>query len=198
MHSSHNSCTDIFWFLFPFNDLARWWSSFYRGGIRVITCLVTGGRGDRGNHRDSSSSTPLPPPHSCRGGAELGAVGAVSWVWGVVSWVVAVAAEVGLRVGLSIMPVLSPRWGGCEWCQDPHLPTPALWFVCKWPGCLWALPGSSGVQGQPQRPLSGVSPKYSFWRSLWPNTKLCLGEGNEPVSHLTWTVLPSVLSTHGC
>ena len=60
-----------------------------------------------------------------------------------------------------------------------------------------ALPGSSGVQGQPRRPLSSVSPRYSFWRSLWPNTKLCLGQGNEPVSHLTWTVLPSILSTHG-
>ena len=40
---------------------------------------------------------------------ELGAGEAVSWVLGAVSWVVAVAPEVGLRVGLSVMPVLSPR-----------------------------------------------------------------------------------------
>lgn len=35
---------------------------------------------------------------------------ALSWVLGVgVSWIVAVAPEVGLRVGLSIMPVLSAQ-----------------------------------------------------------------------------------------
>ena len=57
---------------------------------------------------------PLPPPHSCEGGAELGAGGGElghgcgpgSGAWG----------------GLSVMPVLSARWGGCEWCQDPRPP----------------------------------------------------------------------------
>lgn len=54
----------------------------------MITCLVLGGRGDSGKSRDSSSSTRFPLPTLARE--------ALSWVLGVVSWVMAVALEVGL------------------------------------------------------------------------------------------------------
>lgn len=43
--------------------------------------------------------------------------------------------------------------GAVSEVRNPHPPQ----FVCK---CLWVLPGSSEVQGQPQRPLGGVSPMH--------------------------------------
>ena len=62
-------------------------------------------------------------------------------------------------------------------------------------GSTWELRGSRTASEASGRCFTHAQ---SCRRSLWPHTKLCVGEGSEPVSRLPWTALPSLLSARGC
>lgn len=172
---------------------------FTEEGIRVITCLVLGGRGDSGNCRGSSSSTHYPSallPGGAElgagGGGELGAGRVPSWMLGGSELGHGCGPEMVLRVGLSVMPVPSARWGAVSEVRNPHphsLFASASGFYLGAPRFKDSLRGLWASVFHPCTELQEIA--------VAPHKALCRGKGVS-LFHASLGSAPSLLSARDC